>query len=45
MANILPMETIEYIGIPCKAGIVPSGKRTGKKADMGRMLEYVDKLK
>ena len=43
MANIISDETIEYVGILAKLDI--SGQeREQAKTDMGRMLDYIDKL-
>ena len=43
MANIISDETIEYVGILAKLEL--SGEeREQAKADMGRMLDYIDKL-
>ena len=43
MANIINDETIEYVGILAKLEL--SGEeREQAKADMGRMLDYIDKL-
>lgn len=43
MANIISDETIEYVGILAKLDLSPEEKETAKK-DMGRMLDYIDKL-
>ena len=43
MANIISDEIIEYVGILAKLEL--SGEeREQAKADMGRMLDYIDKL-
>ncbi|MCR5501435.1 MAG: Asp-tRNA(Asn)/Glu-tRNA(Gln) amidotransferase subunit GatC [Lachnospiraceae bacterium] len=43
MANIISDETIEYVGILAKLEL--SGEEKEKaKADMGSMLDYIDKL-
>ncbi len=43
MANIISDETIEYVGILAKLEL--SGEeREQAKSDMGRMLDYIDKL-
>ena len=43
MANIISDETIEYVGILAKLEISDEEKEQAKK-DIGRMLDYVDKL-
>lgn len=43
MANIISDETIEYIGILAKLELSDQEKEEAK-ADMGRMLDYIDKL-
>ena len=43
MANIISDETIEYVGILAKLELSPEEKEEAKK-DMGRMLDYIDKL-
>ena len=43
MANIISDETIEYVGILAKLELSESEKEQAKK-DMGRMLDYIDKL-
>lgn len=43
MANIISDETIEYVGILAKLELSAEEKETAKK-DMGRMLDYIDKL-
>ena len=43
MANIISDETIEYVGILAKLELSDEEKETAKK-DMGRMLDYIDKL-
>lgn len=43
MANIINDETIEYVGILAKLEISEAEKEQAKK-DMGRMLDYIDKL-
>lgn len=43
MANVISDETIEYVGILAKLEL--SGEEKEKaKSDMGRMLDYIDKL-
>ncbi len=43
MANMISDETIEYVGILAKLEL--SGEeREAAKRDMGRMLDYIDKL-
>lgn len=43
MANIISDETIDYVGILAKLEL--SGEeREQAKSDMGRMLDYIDKL-
>lgn len=43
MANVISDETIEYVGILAKLEL--SGEeREQAKRDMGRMLDYIDKL-
>lgn len=43
MANVIDDETIEYVGILAKLEL--SGEeREGAKRDMGRLLDYIDKL-
>ena len=43
MANVISDEMIEYVGILAKLGL--SGEeREQAKRDMGRMLDYIDKL-
>lgn len=43
MANVISDETIEYVGILAKLAL--SGEeREQAKRDMGRMLDYIDKL-
>ena len=44
MANIISDETIEYVGILAKLALSEEEKEAAKK-DMGRMLDYIDKLK
>ena len=41
MANIISDETIEYVGILAKLELSDEEKA---KADMGKMLDYIDKL-
>ena len=43
MANIISDETIEYVGILAKLELNPE-EREAAKADMGRMLDYIDML-
>ncbi len=43
MANIISDETIEYVGILAKLELSQEEKEEAKK-DMGRMLDYIDKL-
>lgn len=43
MANIISDETIEYVGILAKLELSDEEKESAKK-DMGRMLDYIDKL-
>lgn len=43
MANIISDETIEYVGILAKLALSDKEKEEAKK-DMGRMLDYIDKL-
>lgn len=43
MANIISDETIEYVGILAKLEL-PAKEREEAKKDMGRMLDYIDKL-
>jgi len=43
MANIISDETIEYVGILAKLELSAEEKEAAKK-DMGRMLDYIDKL-
>ena len=43
MANIISDETIEYVGILAKLELSREEKEEAKK-DMGRMLDYIDKL-
>lgn len=43
MANIISDETIEYVGILAKLELSQS-EREQAKADMGRMLDYIDRL-
>lgn len=43
MANIITDETIEYVGILAKLELDSEEKEQAKK-DMGRMLDYIDKL-
>ena len=53
MANVISDETIEYVGILAKLELSPEEKEILKtkleekekaKKDMGRMLDYIDKL-
>ena len=43
MANVISDETIEYVGILAKLKLSDEEKEAAKK-DMGRMLDYIDKL-
>lgn len=43
MANIIDDETIEYVGILAKLELSGEEKEQAKR-DMGRMLDYIDKL-
>ncbi len=43
MANVINDETIEYVGILAKLELSGEEKEQAK-ADMGRMLDYIDKL-
>ena len=43
MANIISDETIQYVGILAKLDLSEAEKEEAKK-DMGRMLDYIDKL-
>ena len=43
MANIISDETIEYVGILAKLELSDEEREAAKK-DMGRMLDYIDKL-
>lgn len=43
MANIITDETIEYVGILAKLDLTGE-EREDAKRDMGRMLDYFDKL-
>lgn len=43
MANVITDETIEYVGILAKLALSEEEKEQAKK-DMGRMLDYIDKL-
>lgn len=43
MANIISDETIEYVGILAKLELSQEEKEQAKH-DMGRMLDYIDKL-
>lgn len=43
MANIISDETIDYVGILAKLELSLEEKEQAKK-DMGRMLDYIDKL-
>ena len=43
MANIISDETIEYVGILAKLELSEE-EREQAKADMGSMLDYIDKL-
>ena len=44
MANVISDETIEYVGILAKLELSDEEKEAAK-SDMGRMLDYIDKLK
>ncbi len=43
MANLISDETIEYVGILAKLELSQEERETAKR-DMGRMLDYIDKL-
>lgn len=43
MANVISDETIDYVGILAKLELSDEEKEQAKK-DMGRMLDYIDKL-
>lgn len=43
MTNIISDETIEYVGILAKLELSDEEKEKAK-SDMGRMLDYIDKL-
>ena len=43
MANVISDETIEYVGILAKLELSEEEKEAAKK-DMGRMLDYIDKV-
>lgn len=43
MANIIDDTTIDYVGILAKLALSDEEKEQAKK-DMGRMLDYIDKL-
>ncbi len=43
MANIISDETIEYVGILAKLELSAQEREQAKK-DIGRMLDYIDKL-
>lgn len=43
MANIISDETMEYVGILAKLDLSDEEREQAKK-DMGRMLDYIDKL-
>ena len=43
MANIIADETMEYVGILAKLELSDAEKEAAKR-DMGRMLDYIDKL-
>lgn len=43
MANIITDETIDYVGILAKLELSAEEREQAKK-DMGRMLDYIDKL-
>lgn len=43
MANVISDETIEYVGILAKLALSDEEKEQAKQ-DMGKMLDYIDKL-
>ncbi len=43
MANVISDEVIDYVGILAKLELSQEEKEAAKK-DMGRMLDYIDKL-
>lgn len=43
MSNVITDETIEYVGILAKLELSDEEKEKAK-SDMGRMLDYIDKL-
>ena len=43
MANIISDETMEYVGILAKLEL-SAGEKEAAMTDMGRMLDYIDKL-
>lgn len=43
MTNVISHETIEYVGILAKLELSDEEKEKAK-SDMGRMLDYIDKL-
>ena len=43
MATIISDETMEYVGILAKLELSPQ-EREAARRDMGRMLDYIDKL-
>lgn len=43
MANVISDETIEYVGILAKLELSGEEREQARK-DMGRMLDYIDKL-
>ncbi|MBD5452387.1 MAG: Asp-tRNA(Asn)/Glu-tRNA(Gln) amidotransferase subunit GatC [Lachnospiraceae bacterium] len=43
MANVISDETIDYVGILAKLALSDEEKEQAK-ADMGKMLDYIDKL-
>ena len=43
MANVISDETIEYVGILAKLELSGEDNEAAKR-DMGRMLDYIDKL-
>ena len=43
MGNVISDETIEYVGILAKLELSDAEKEEAK-SDMGRMLDYIDKL-
>ena len=43
MANIISDDTMEYVGILAKLEL-SAGEKEAARTDMGRMLDYIDKL-